>query len=125
ERLMYIQKLLLQTNHLASQKHFYSVILGLSLATETTDTFSVQAGTTHLSFQEAKLDVPPYHIAFTIPRNTFHEAKGWLSQRVPLLCKDGKDEIFFENIQARSIYFCDADNNILELIAHYNLSHES
>lgn len=122
---MYIQKVLLQTNHLADQKRFYCTTLGLTLLHETADSFIVQSGTTQLSFQETQEDVPPYHVAFTIPRNMFLLAKNWLSQRAPLLRKGGEDEIFFENINARSLYFCDAATNILELIAHYNLDYEA
>ena len=90
---MHIQELSLRTRHVANQKAFYCTTLGLSLLTETTDSFTVQAGTTRLRFQETQQDVL-YHIAFTIPRNTFHEAKSWTQKRVPLLHKNGKDEIF-------------------------------
>ena len=75
---MHIQELSLRTRHVANQKAFYCTTLGLSLLTETTDSFTVQAGTTRLRFQETQQDVL-YHVAFTIPRNTFHEAKSWTS----------------------------------------------
>lgn len=121
---MLIQKLSLQTQHLAEQKAFYSTTLGLPLLAETADSFIVLAGATRLRFQETRQDVL-YHVAFTIPRNTFSEAKNWLSERVPLLRKDGEDEIFFDFINARSLYFCDAANNILEFIVHYNLEQKT
>jgi catechol-2,3-dioxygenase len=121
---MHFQKLSLDTRHLAKQKQFYSTTLGLPLLAETADSFTVQAGTTNLHFQEAQQDAP-YHIAFTIPRNTFTQAKSWLSQRIPLLCNDGEDEVFFSNLNARSLYFCDAANNILEFIVHYELDQET
>jgi hypothetical protein len=121
---MHIQELSLHTRHLANQKAFYCTTLGLSLLTETTDSFTVQAGTTRLRFQETQQDVL-YHVAFTIPRNTFHEAKSWTQKRVPLLQKNGEDEIFFANLKARSFYFCDTTGNILEFIVHYGLNHET
>jgi len=121
---MHIQELSLNTRHVANQKAFYSTTLGLSLLTETTDSFTVQAGTTRLRFQETQQDVL-YHVAFTIPRNTFHEAKSWTQKRVPLLHKNGEDEIFFANLNARSFYFCDTAGNILEYIVHYGLNHET
>lgn len=121
---MRIQELSLQTKHIEAQKEFYSTTLGLPLLMETADSFIVQAGTTRLRFQETRQDVS-YHVAFTISRNTFITAKSWLSERVPLLRKDGEDELFFANLNARSIYFCDAANNILEFIAHYNLEQET
>ncbi|QBD78987.1 hypothetical protein EPA93_24580 [Ktedonosporobacter rubrisoli] len=122
---MHIQELVLYTSSLASQKQFYSQALGLSLVDERPDSFTVQAGLTRLSFHETKQNVL-YHIAFTIPRNKFARAKDWLvRQQIPFLRKDGEDEIFFDNINARSCYFPDPDNNILEFIVHYNLARET
>jgi hypothetical protein len=120
---MFIQELSLQTQHLAEQKAFYSTTLGLPLLAETADSFIVQAGATQLRFQATRQDVL-YHVAFTIPRNTFTTAKSWLSERAPLLRKDGEDEFFFANINALSLYFCDAANNILEFIVHYDLEQD-
>ncbi|MGH2497958.1 MAG: VOC family protein [Ktedonobacteraceae bacterium] len=121
---MHIQELSLHTRHFADQKAFYCTTLGLPQLSETTDSFTVQAGTTRLRFQETHQDVL-YHVAFTIPRNTFHEAKRWVQKRVSLLHKDGNNEIFFANLNARSFYFCDAVGNILEYIVHYGLYHET
>ena len=121
---MHIQELSLQTRHLADQKEFYRATLGLPLLAETADSFIVQVGTTRLRYQSAQQDVL-YHVAFTIPRNKYTQAKSWLRQRVSLLRKNGEDEIFFANLNARSFYFCDAANNILELIVHYDLNHET
>jgi len=47
-----------------------------------------------------------------------------LRERVPLLDRNGEDEIFFGGLNARSFYFCDAGSNILEFIVHYNLDRE-
>ncbi len=121
---MHIQELILQTRHLSKQKEFYIRTLGLPLLAETNVEFTVGAGTTRLSFQQTQQDVL-YHLAFTLPRNTFSQAKSWLSERVPLLSKDGENEIFFANINARSLYFSDAASNILEYIVHYDLEQET
>ena len=121
---MRIQELSLHTRHLADQKAFYHTALGLPLLAETTASFTLKAGATRLRFQEAQQDVL-YHIAFTIPRNTFTEAKSWLCKHVSLLRKKSEDEFFFATLNARSLYFCDAANNILELIVHYDLDHET
>ena len=121
---MHIQELALDTRHLAPQKAFYNVTLGLPLVAETTDSFTVQAGTTRLHFQQTAQDVL-YHLAFTIPHQRFHEAKRWIQNRVPLLRKNGEDELFFSGLNARSFYFCDPAGNILEYIVHYHLSHET
>ncbi len=121
---MHIQELSLQTDNLAAQKDFYTTTLGLPLQEETATAFTVQTGATRLSFQQTAQDVL-YHVAFTIPRNTFSEAKRWLRKRVSLLDRNGEDEIFFGGLNARSFYFCDADSNILEFIVHYNLNQET
>jgi len=120
---MHIEELSLQTTHVAHQRAFYSGTLGWPLVAETPDAFIVQAGTTRLRFQQTEQPVL-YHLAFTIPRNTFAEAKRWVQQRVPLLEKQGEDEIFFAGLNARSFYFCDPAGNILEYIVHYRLDHE-
>jgi len=80
---MHIQELSLQTHHLADQKEFYRATLGLPLLAETADSFIVQVGTTRLRYQSAQQDVL-YHVAFTIPRNKYTQAKSWLRQRVSL-----------------------------------------
>lgn len=121
---MRIQELSLFTRHIADQKAFYCTTLGLPLLAETTDSFTFQAGTTRIRFQESEQDAL-YHIAFTIPRNTFSEAKDWTQRRTSLISKNGEDEIFFSNLNARSFYFCDIAGNILEFIAHYNLDAET
>ena len=96
----------------------------MPLLAETTASFTLQACATRLRFQEAQHDVL-YHVSFTIPRNTFTEAKSWLHKHVSLLRKISKDEFFFATLNARSLYFCDAANNILEFIVHYDLDYET
>ena len=78
---MRIQELSLHTRHLAAQKDFYHTALGLPLLAETTASFTLQVGATRLCFQEAQQDVL-YHVALTIPRNTFTDAKSWLRKHV-------------------------------------------
>jgi catechol-2,3-dioxygenase len=139
---MRIEEVILHARHLTDQKAFYRRTLGLPLLAETADSFTIQAGTTRLRFQETASDVL-YHVAFAIPRHTFQEAKAWVRGRVPLLAitgspqvysptsplrgwhKEGEDEIFFPMIKARSFYCCDAANNILKFIVYDDLSHEA
>jgi catechol-2,3-dioxygenase len=122
---MHITELTLQTHRLAAQRAFYEHTLELPVVEASAQAFTVQAGATRLTFQASEQKDVPYHVAFTIPRNTFFQAKGWLSQRAPLQRQDGKDEIFFSNLNARSFYFLDAADNILEFIVHYNLGQET
>lgn len=77
-------------------------------------------------FQEAVTEQErQYHFAINIPANRFKEAKEWIMSRVPLLTEDGEDEIYFEGIDASSLYFYDADENIVELIARHSINPES
>lgn len=121
---MQIEELTLQTGHLTDQKTFYRSTLGFPQLEETATSFTVQAGRTRLRFEETSHDVR-YHFTFTIPRNTLLQAKEWLLKRVPLLCtKEGEDVVHFPTIHARSLYFFDAANHILEFMAHDDLSQE-
>lgn len=130
---MQIKELTLQTRYLAGQKAFYHTLLDLPLMAETTDSFTIQAGTTRLRFQETQQDVL-YHLALSIPGMAFQEAKQWVRERVSLLAvtksrhvsspewewnKVGEDEIFFPVANARSFYVRDAGKNILKFVVYY------
>jgi catechol-2,3-dioxygenase len=69
---MHIEELTLHTRHLADQKTFYHTLLGLPLLSEAADSFTIQAGTTHLRFQQTELNVL-YHLAFSIPGTAFQD----------------------------------------------------
>jgi catechol-2,3-dioxygenase len=51
---MHIQELILYIRHVADQQTFYCTTLGLPLLAESTDSFTVQVGTTRLRFQETQ-----------------------------------------------------------------------
>jgi catechol-2,3-dioxygenase len=132
---MHIEEVILQTHHLTDQKAFYCHTLGLPQLSETTNSFTVRAGTTRLHFREVAA-VVSYHLAFAIPRTSFQKIKAWVRERVSLLAVTGshqiyaptsplkawnkvsEEEVFFPAIQARSFYCCDADNSILKWIAY-------
>lgn len=120
---MRIIELSLDTQNFQEQHHFYTNILGLPLSEKTPETFTVQAGTTRLTFREATKETG-YHSAFTIPSNKLAKAKEWLAARIPLLTRNDQDEFFSEDWNSGSLYFRDAANHILELIAHYDLQNE-
>lgn len=120
---MHITELSLYTQNFQEQYHFYTNILGLPLRKKTPETFTVQAGTTCLTFRATTKETG-YHFAFTIPSNKLAKAKEWLVTRVPLLTQNDQEEFFSENWNSGSLYFRDAANHILELIAHYDLPHE-
>ncbi|WDH77235.1 glyoxalase [Exiguobacterium marinum] len=123
---MRITEAMLYTNRLDEMKHFYVEKLGLSVVDEDSTRFQIELGEDNLIFQEAVMEQKrQYHFAINIPANRFKEAKEWIMSRVPLLTEDGEDEIYFEGIDASSLYFYDADENVVELIARHSINPES
>ncbi|WP_214884172.1 MULTISPECIES: glyoxalase [unclassified Exiguobacterium] len=123
---MRITEATLYTNRLDEMKRFYVEKLGLSVGDEDSTRFQIELGEDTLIFQEAvTAQERQYHFAINIPANRFKEAKEWIMSRVPLLTEDGEDEIYFEGIDASSLYFYDADENIVELIARHSINPES
>ncbi|MFJ7935372.1 VOC family protein [Sporosarcina sp. NPDC096371] len=115
---MLISKVKLYSNELAKTKDFYVTLLGFNLLDETEDSFVIEAGKSELEFQQSNLnDHPSYHFAFDIPSNQFKAAKEWAKAKVVLNREDGDDEVYFENLDAYSLYFEDPSKNIVELIA--------
>lgn len=124
KRPMQITELTLATQQLQTQQQFYTTILGLPLNSASSEMFSVQVGSTHLTFQQTTAETL-YHIAFAIPTHKAALAKVWLEARVPLLQLDGQDEFTSESWRSTSFYFRDAAGHILELIAHHDQSDNS
>jgi hypothetical protein len=118
---MFMTAIGLETADLSPQRAFYTQTLGLPLRRETADSFTVQAGTTALTFRSASRQPLHYHFAFTIPLNTWQQAKAWLRARTTLLQGEGEDEFESERVRTRSYYFPDAAGNILEFIARQDL----
>lgn len=121
---MKINELILYTTSLEEQKAFYTETLGLPLLETSSTTFKVAAGYSLLIFKLRDY-ATPYHIAFNIPSYLDPEALAWLRKRTPVLKYQGKGLVDFVNWNARSIYFYDADQNIIELIARKNLGIQS
>lgn len=123
---MRVTEATLYTNRLDEMKRFYVEKLGLSVVDEDSTRFQIELGEDSLIFQEAITEQErQYHFAINIPANRFKEAKEWIMSRVPLLTADGEDEIYFEGIDASSLYFYDADENVIELIARHSINPES
>lgn len=114
---MRIVSVAFETEDLLRAESFYGSILGLPTIRED-DTLTIRAGSSTLTLREAPTGPGKQHLAFTIPRLMFDSAKKWITDRVPLLRdRDGRDE--FEatpHWNARSVYFLDPDDNILEFI---------
>lgn len=123
---MKILEIELHTNDLAQTERFYSEVLGLELATKTTNAVSFIAGNSRLTFTETMTGNPKYHFAFNIPHNQLQDAIKWSSSRLELLQIEENDVVaHFESWNAKSIYFYDNNDNILEFIARFDLDNSS
>src|SRR5882672_4315137 len=71
---MHITELTLQTHDLAAQRDFYEHTLELPVLEASEQAFTVQAGTTRLTFQATEQEDVLYHVAFTVPRNKIAQA---------------------------------------------------
>ncbi len=105
----------LHTNQLNELKDFYQNILEMSVIDEGVDSFTLQIGSSTLTFKESHLPAA-YHFAFNIPGNHMAEAKKWLQARVELNREDGNDEIYYKSFDADAIYFDDPAGNVVEFI---------
>src|SRR5437588_551269 len=114
---MFITAIELDTLDLLSEQTFYTQTLGLPLRHSADDSFTVQAGTTALTFRSSRQKPLLYHFAFTVPFNKWKQAKVWLKARTTLLEGEGQDEFESVRIRTHNYYFPDPAGNILEFIA--------
>src|SRR5690625_291004 len=106
---------LLYTNQLKELRRFYMNILELNITDETEEAFSIDIGTSKLTFKQS--DKPCfYHYAINIPGNQFSMLKHRIKERIPLNRERGIDEVYFSSFDADSMYFEDPAGNIIELI---------
>lgn len=121
---MIIDKALFQTVSVDRIRSFYSELLGFPVLQSEQEAFTLQAGVSELSFQEAAGPdkVPFYHFAFTIPENKLEEAKAWIeSKKIAISTEAGEQISFSESWNSHSVYFEDPAGNILELIARHTM----
>ncbi|MFK3669353.1 VOC family protein [Leifsonia aquatica] len=106
-------------------EEFYGSLLGMRTV-RARSSLTVEAGWTTIVLTAGRIQHGAQHLAFTIPRNRFRDAKTWLTDRVPLLRTDDGDEFeCAEAWNARSLYFEGPDGVILELIVRRQLSNDS
>ena len=132
---MIIKKLHLYSNQIEAQKIFFEDILGFEIDLYKDESFAIQVGNSQLIFEKNKTQSrnnneyhsqSNYHYCFLIPRNKLKEAKEWMQQKVNLIAdKTGQVIYDFESWNAASFYFRDADGNIAEFIARYDLDNDS
>lgn len=113
---MRIEFLRLYTDKLQEQKEFYRDTLQLPLREVSEQSFQVVLGFSVLEFEERE-SATPYHIAFHIPALQEEKALKWLKKRVTILKNEGEEIVDFPAWSAKSIYFYDADKNVVEFIS--------
>jgi catechol-2,3-dioxygenase len=118
---MFMTSIDLDTSDLSKERAFYTQTLGLPLRQTSADTFTVQAGTTPLTFRASTQQGLLYHFAFTVAFNKWTQAKAWLKTRITLLEGEGHDEFESVRVRTHNYYFLDPAGNILEFIAREDL----
>ena len=114
---MNIQNVTMYASNFEQTKQFYLTHLAFPSASEDENSFSILVGQTTITLHKAlEGDTPFYHFAFNVPSNQFDEAKAWAKSKVTLSTEEGDDEVYFDNIDAKSIYFEDPAGNIVEFI---------
>ncbi|MFK7925626.1 MAG: VOC family protein [Bacteroidia bacterium] len=121
---MIFQALTLHSSQLELQCQFYEEVLGLEVSQLSAESYRFRIGNTFVRLQ-ADPAAKPYHFAINIPCNLIQEALLWLKARVEILTLAANEIQDFTNWNAQAIYFYDADQNIVELIARKNLENAS
>lgn len=120
---MEILELTLLTNNILETKKFYEQIIGFEKLFETETTVSFAVGFSKLTFElTQKALQPKYHFAFNISSNKLNEAINWTLERTPLIKIENSYVADFHYWNAKSIYFYDNNQNILEFICRYDLT---
>jgi len=123
---MNILELEILTNDLNATERFYVEELGVTVAHKSLESISFQIGESILTLKKSERINPTYHFAFNIPHNKFEEAVIWACAKFNMI-KNHDNAIVtdFINWNAKSVYFYDNNNNILELIARFDLPNTS
>lgn len=115
----------LDTARAAQQRAFWGETLGLPVETLDDGGFAATAGATRVVFRASAEPRPLAHLAFNVPENRIADGRDWIAQRTPILPNQGEDITDFSFWNAHSVYFADADGNVLELIARHGLDNAS
>ena len=123
---MFIQSLHLHTNDLTTTKKFYSQLLQVPVIKESEKIVAFAFGHSALYFHTSLEKNPFYHVAFSVPNNKLEEALQWVSDKTAILPYSDTEMIAnFTGWNAKSFYFHDNNENILEFITHYDLKTSS
>ncbi|CAN5327148.1 hypothetical protein BH09BAC5_BH09BAC5_29520 [soil metagenome] len=121
---MQITELTLTAGNPEELRKFYAEELGFTEhhAISATDGFSFQAGHTRVNFVPGDKHAR-YHFAFNIRPDQLPAAIDWMEYHKMDLLEDKTGKIIdFNSWKAKSIYFFDAEGNIVELIARAAIS---
>lgn len=121
---MKIKELRIYTSKFSEQVEFYSQKMGIKLLQRSDAEAQFKIGNSILVLIRSD-KFQPYHFAINIPSNQEEEALQWLKSRVSILKDDDNEIQRFDNWNAKSVYFYDADKNIVEFIARKELATES
>ncbi|MDR5589772.1 VOC family protein [Christiangramia sp. SM2212] len=118
---MKINRLLVFSNNIEAQLKFYRDLLGFNISNYSENSFEIKSGYSILRFEYRK-EATPYHIAFHIPDRQEEEAVAWLDGKRAIQQFNDEKIVDFSNWQAKSVYFYDEDNNIIEFISRRDFS---
>lgn len=119
---MNILEISLLTNNIQGTRSFYEDILGLPVININSKTVTFQAGHSILIFNLTQDSDAKYHFAFNIPGNKLDEAFEWINSKIEILPVTPNSKIAdFTTWNAKSFYFHDNNENILEFIARFDL----
>ena len=121
---MKIKSLTIFSNHIKEQLRLYRDEMGFELISYDESSFELQVGYSILRFENDP-DAKPYHIAFHIPDNQENWALEWLKSYVSPIKHNAREIVDFDNWKAKSVYFYDKDENIIELISRIDLNKSS
>jgi len=118
---MKIESLNIYTSKLEEQLKFFRDLFGLTIQNYTEESFEVVIGYSTLKLIK-KAHATPYHIAFHIPDKQEEIALDWVKERVAIIKSYNNEIVDFSNWDAKSLYFYDKDENILEFISRRELN---
>ncbi|MCM4157895.1 VOC family protein [Gramella sp. AN32] len=118
---MKITQLKIFSQNIKEQLRFYKDELDFELTSYDETSFELQLGYSVLRFEKST-KARPYHFAFHIPDGQEDWASEWLKSHLAPIKHHGKEIIDFDNWKAKSVYFYDKDENIVELISRIDLN---
>ncbi len=122
---MKINHLELHCSHLEEQRHFYTHNFEFVQVASGADFFTLQMGSSRLTFVEDRLIKPYYHFALNIPPHCAEAALEWAQKKVEILTGNDDEIVKFSKWKAQSIYFLDPAGNVVELIARERFGQET